>query len=420
MLAVVITGPSYEEALVQITQALPYADLLEIRCVLTKKSLKYIRDRFLIPMIFKFPNVEDFLDLQPEYIDIEYDSPLIETIRSTKIILSYHNFEGTPDDLDGLYKKMRARPADFYKIAVMANSCLDAWRFIFWSRHQDAQLIAISMGPQGEASRILAPLSYAAICEGNKNAPGQLTMQILKERYHYPLNKQTALYGLIGSPVSQSISDKTHNDFFHKHAINAVYLKIELLPHELSQFLIYAKELFKGLSVTRPYKEAILPYIDVLKSPVPAVNTLCFNNGKTFGFNTDGIGALNCLGEVMSKKILIIGTGGSAKAIAHEALARGAEVSFLAVPYGPQQALNYCAPYDILINCTPSSLPINPQYILPFTTVLDLIISPEETSILQIARLKNCRTINGKEMFFEQARGQFSLWFNRAISEFNF
>ncbi|MEI6531827.1 MAG: type I 3-dehydroquinate dehydratase, partial [Chlamydiota bacterium] len=179
MLTAVILGPSFIEASAQIIKALPYADILEIRCSLKKEDLQELRNQFTLPMIFKFPHAEDFLDLHPEYIDIDYGNPLLEQILkqiraqidkkiranigaqigSTKIILSHHDFEKTPDDLDGLYQKMCQHPAAFYKIAVMANSCLDAWRLISWSRRQDDKLIAISMGPHGEASRILAPFS---------------------------------------------------------------------------------------------------------------------------------------------------------------------------------------------------------------------------------------------------------------------
>jgi len=471
MLCVVIKGPTFQEAYLQISEALLYADLIELRldcfAQLDFAALKNLRTHFTIPMIFtlrsqmqgggyvqaeerRLADIRRLVALKPEYLDLEnhIGVDFVEEISSQypgiKLILSYHNFAETPDDLEGLYSNMRMIPAFFYKIAVTAHNCLDALRLICWAKQSDEKLIAISMGSHGQISRILGPLmgspiTYAALDEDQKSAPGQLSAKLLLGLYHYrALNPHTAIYGLIGDPVDQSISDKTHNSFITASALDAVYVKIQVKPSELFEFLKLAKQLpFHGLSVTMPLKEQIVAFLDVIDPQaldIGAVNTLSFQSGKVVGFNTDGIGALNAIEkecQVAGKRIVIIGAGGSARAIAFEALRRGGVVTILnrhaekAIQIA--QCLNCigkglesmaaCAEagYDILINCTPVPLPIDVEYILPQALVMDITTNPKETEFLKHAKEKGCRIIYGYQMFIEQALGQFNLWFRDNI-----
>lgn len=470
MICVAIQGPSYEEACQQIAQAHPFADLIELRldCFesLNLIALKNLRSHFSIPMIFtlrsqiqggkytqseenRLADIRHLIELEPEYLDIENHVPsrFIEEISSqspkTKLILSYHNFSKTPEDLEGLYRKMLKTPAFFYKIAVTAQNCIDALRFVCWAKKSDDKLIAISMGSHGQISRILGPMmecpiTYAALEEDQKSAPGQLSAKILIERYHHhSLNPDTVIYGLIGDPVDLSISDQAHNDLITACGLDAVYVKLQVRPSELSDFLQLAKQLpFHGLSVTMPLKEHILPFLDQIDPQaldIGAVNTLLFKEGVLSGFNTDGIGALNAIErEVKGKQIVIIGAGGAAKAIAYEAHRRGALVTILnrderkahemaqrlhCIGKGlDYMATCFEAGYDILINCTPVPLPIPSDYILPQAIVMDIKTRPKETPFLKHAMEKGCQIIYGYQMFIEQALGQFDLWFKNRIN----
>lgn len=468
MLCVVIKGPTFEEAHQQISEAAAYADLLELRldCFqsLDLASLKILRSDFSIPMIFtlrsdiqggsysqseenRLTDIRNLVMLKPEYLDLEnHVSACFITEISTqhpeiKLVLSYHNFRETPEDLERIYQEMQKIPAFFYKIAVTAKNCLDAMRLLCWAKKSEDKLIAISMGYHGQVSRILGkmigcPIIYAALGEDQESAPGQLSAKILIERYHYySLNPQTALYGLIGDPVDQSISDETHNSLITAYGIDAVYVKIPVNPSELSDFLQFAKQLpFQGLSVTMPLKEHILSFLDEIDAQaleIGAVNTLLFKERKIFGFNTDGIGALDAIEnayQVKDKRIVIIGAGGATKAIAYEAHRRGGIVTIInrderkafqvaEALHCRGKGLDYmaiCAEtgYDILINCTPSSQPIAPDYILAEAIVMDITTKPKETIFLQLAKEKSCSIIYGYCMFIEQALGQFTLWLN--------
>lgn len=464
MISVVIKGPTFEEAHQQISKALAYADLVELRLdffnALDLAALKGLRSHFSIPMIFtlrsqtqggrytqseenRLNDIRRLATLKPEYFDVENHVPpsFIEEISSqTKLILSYHNFTETPEDLAGLYREMQKVPAFFYKIAVTAKNSIDALRLLCFLKKSNKKLIALSMGSHGQVSRILGkvmgcPITYAALDEDQAAAPGQFSAKTLIERYHHrSLNSHTKLYGLIGDPVDQSISDEMHNSLIKIWGIDAVYVKIQVSPKELPDFFHFAKELnFQGLSVTMPLKEHILSFldsIDPIAQDIGAVNTLLFEEGKIFGSNTDGIGALNAIEReylVKDKRIVIIGAGGAAKAIAYVAHRRGALVTIVnrdeekAHQLGHDlqcigKGLDYmktCAEsgYDILINCTPATLPIDPDYILPQAIVMDIRTKPKETPFLKLAMEKGCPIIYGYRMFIEQALGQYNLWF---------
>lgn len=473
MICVVIKGPTFEAAHQQISKALPYADLVELRLdgfqSLDLTALINLRAHFAIPMIFtlrsqnqggsysqseenRLAYIRRLVTLEPEYLDLEYHVPehFIKEITSQypkmDLILSYHNFTETPEDLEKIFREMQMIPACFYKIAVTAKSCLDAMRFIWWSQKSYGNLIPISMGSHGQISRILGaklafPITYASLEDDQKPAPGQLSARTLIEQYHLrSLTPETALYGLIGDPVDGSISDETHNSLITACRLDAVYVKIQVAPSELSEFLQYAKQLrFQGLSVTMPLKEHILAFLDEVDPQalsIGAVNTLVFREDRIIGFNTDGIGALNAIEEVYQdkdkdKRIVIIGAGGAAKAIAYEAHQRGYLVTVLnrdeskareiaeslhCIGKGLDQMAT-CAKtgYDILINCTPVSQPISSDYILPHAIVMDIKTKPKETDFLKLVKEKGCTTIYGYHMFVEQALGQFQLWFKDRI-----
>jgi 3-dehydroquinate dehydratase/shikimate dehydrogenase len=471
MICVVINGTSIEEFRQKLLTLHPQVDMVELRLdtlqSLDIPAIKELQNDFTLPMIFTLRNqrqggnylhsegkrlkdLHRLAQLNPEYLDIEYDVPshTINEIHSQfpqiKIILSYHNFKETPQDLESIYLEMQRTPAHYYKIAVTPQNILDTLRLLIWAKQAKNDLIAIGMGPYGQSSRILGPIvgcpmTYAAL-QGDHNPLGQLSANTLIERYrHHSLSPGTSIYGLIGNPVEQSVSDESHNSYFGKENIDAVYVKFQVNPSELSDFLKLALQLpIQGLSVTMPLKEHLIPLIDHLDpqaSFVGAANTLAFKDLKIFGTNTDGIGALNAIEEkypVKNKKIIIIGAGGAAKGIAYEAQRRGGIVTV--INRNKERALELasllncrgegldhmksCARsgYDILINCTPVSMPIDPEDILPNSIVMDITTKPMETEFLKKAKEKECFIVYGYRMFVEQALRQFEYWFNNNFS----
>lgn len=384
--------------------------------------------------------IERLLVLEPPFFDLEYDmSPkfLHETIKKhpkTQFIISYHNFRKTQAHLEEIYRSMQQYAAFSYKMAVMTHSTNDALTMLLFVRTHPKTSV-ICMGEKGAFARVLGPIvgnliDYASLDSEEQTGPGQLTISELVDIYRYPsLNGHTSIYGLIGDPVEKSPGHLYHNGVFRKRGLNAVYVKMSLQPEELAEFIPLAIAMgIRGLSVTIPLKEKILPFLDEIEpaaKQIGAVNTLLFKNGKIIGTNTDGLGALDAIEKkalVRGKKVVLLGAGGAARAIAFEAKARGADV--LVLNRTVQRAKKLAADlgceaggldevpndYDVLINCSPDPMPIDPQKIQPNTLAMDIVYFPRETDFLKEASLKKCQIVYGEEMFVNQAERQIAFW----------
>ena len=394
--------------------------------------------------------LEDLLFLQPAFVDFEYDTdPLFiqriaQKFPHLRIVISYHDFTHTPLDLSAILSQMQSPFAYSYKIATLAHSTCDALRMLLWVREQkNIRLSGICMGNDGQITRILGPvfgnfIDYAPLEE--ETAPGQLTFSELQSIYHYfSLTSSTGVYGLIGDPVENSLSHWTHNALIRERGWNAVYIKMRVTKEELTPFLSLARACgFSGLSVTMPLKEEILSLlekIDTDASEIQAVNTL-FLAKSLQGYNTDGIGGLDALETkepVQGKKILVLGAGGAARAIAFEALRRRASVLILNRTFKRAADLArslgcqagrwdefFKQKYDIVINATPHPMPIVADHLIPGTLAMDIKSYPKWTSFLRAAQEKGCSIVFGYEMFVHQAARQFSLWFNTEVSSESF
>lgn len=377
------------------------------------------------------PLIKQLLPLEPAFFDLEWDSKpefiqrMIHQFPKTKFVLSYHNFEETPQNLNRIYQAMSRFPVYAYKMALFSHSTNDALRALLFAK-QHSRLSAICMGEMGAFARVLGLLDktkihFASLDQVRQTAPGQLAISDLYQVYRYDqLNAQTALYGLIGDPVEQSQGHLYHNARFQKQQLNALYVKMRVREEELSVFFSMAQEIgFQGLSVTMPLKEKVLPFL-THSNPIGAVNTLLFKEEEIIGSNTDGMGALDALekrGSVAGKKLVILGAGGAGRAIAFEAKRRGADVWVLnrTVPKAQEigattgcrfGSLSDIPPdYDILINCTSDPMPIDPKQILRKALVMDINYS-QRTSLIQKACELGCQTIHGDEMFLNQAEAQ--------------
>lgn len=470
LLCVPIKGPSLSEAAQQIEQARHYAEIVEWRLdffdSLEHTQWEKLFQECPLQTIFtlrpqsqggrcklneeeRLRAMQRWVQLNPTYVDLEYtvSSEFVKDLRKShpalKIILSYHDFEQTPSSLESILKTLRHTPADFYKIAVMARSANDTLSLLLSAREEDNRTLLMSMGETGSLSRILAPIvkrpfTYASLSSAEATAPGQIDAKDLLTIYHYrALNASTQIYGLIGQPVDKSISEYTHNHALQQLNLNSVYVKIPLETQQLSDFFTLAKQLgMRGLSVTMPLKEQVIPFLDEIDpfaQTVGAVNTILFVSDKLIGFNTDGKGALDAIEThlpMKNKKIILLGAGGASKAIAYEALCRNAEVLIL---NRDAEKAHHLADklgcrggslddikgqeYDLIINSTPTAHPIDPQYLLPCAFAMDLTSKPKETPFLQQAHAQGCKLIYGYEMFIQQAVLQFQLWFPEVDSK---
>lgn len=252
--------------------------------------------------------------------------------------------------------------------------------------------------------------------------------------------KGCALLGLIGHPLDKSCSDRIHNAYCQTVGLPAYYGKASVTPNTLADFLEQAKVAgLTGLSVTMPLKEVILDYLDEIDpqaQSIGAVNTVLFKNGKAIGYNTDGIGAIKAIEQKLNqtlsgKRIVIIGAGGAAKAIAAESVKQGAHVTILNrtqakakqlatklnCAYGPLTYLPevLASGSDILVQATCVGM-LRAHSLIPAplltssTLVFDIIIQPAMTELLKNAQQQGCPILSGQAMWIHQALEQYKIW----------
>jgi 3-dehydroquinate dehydratase / shikimate dehydrogenase len=387
-------------------------------------------------------------DAGSQLIDLELQSAQRakpEQIRKLRnraaLILSFHDFRGTKK-LEETLQKMAAIPADFYKVATTATTLADNIAMMrFLEKHSDQHsIIGLCMGEQGIISRLLgvragSVFTFAAANPGEETGPGQVTAQDLRNTYRIEqVDAATRVYGVVGDPIAHSLSPAIMNTAMRRENVNGVYLTLH--AKTLSDLLACVREIpIYGLSVTMPYKEAILKHLDNTDShttKVGACNTVVrAQDGKLYGFNTDTAGVVRPLEQRIAldgAKILVLGAGGAARAAVFGLKERGCEVYILNRSLAAAQKLARSArarvlkradlkklSFDVIINATPvgmgnskdsplSDKEINTRY------AFDMIYDPPETRFLQLAREKGAQIIPGLEMFVHQAARQFEIW----------
>jgi len=397
----------------------------------------------------------DALKIGFGFIDIEFSSidslqNLISKKREfnskTNIIISYHNFEETPQNLKEILSQMENQGQDIVKLVAHANDISDNLiikDLLSSKSSQSKKFISFLMGEKGELSRILCSswgsyTSYAPLKGVGKTAPGQIPIEILNEVYRANLiNSNFDIYGLIGNPVKESIGYYVHNKLFSYYNIDAVYLNF--LVDDLDKFMSSFNGQFKGLCVTMPFKEKIIPYLNKIDSTaqkIGAINTIKENNGGLFGTNTDWMGAVYSIEKstpIKNKRVLILGAGGAGKAIAFGISNRQGEVIIsnrdkkkaleLSKNLGTESIsweYRNDVEFDILINATKigmfpeeNNCPMGDSFFakdLSGITVFDAIYSPIDTSLLMRSKKQGAKIANGLDMYIGQAMAQFELW----------
>ena len=388
-----------------------------------------------------------------DYVDLEHDiASEIPRYGPTKRIISYHNFRETPDDIAEIHAKITKLDPDIIKITTMANSPEDNFKVLRLIRSSSIPTIAFCMGDIGTPSRILcgqagAPFTYATFSDERKMAPGQLSYQTMRDLYRYEqLNAETRVYGVIADPIGHSLSPLVHNRAFEDNNINAIYLPFRVPREHFQDFIAKAPELgIHGLSVTIPHKERAYEaatHRDKDVSGIKAANTLVFGDDKIAAYNTDCLAAMECIAKALNidmknhetpfegKRVLIMGTGGVARAIAYGLVRRGADVTVSGRNVNRSEYLakelkcntiDWVAKHsirpDVIINGTPVGMhpnvnesPIELAQLKSNHIVFDTVYNPEQTLLIKYARQKECKVITGTEMFVRQAAMQFKLF----------
>jgi len=335
------------------------------------------------------------------------------------------------------------------------------------------------MTERGLISRLLASkygsfLTFCTIGSGKESAPGQPTLSNLLNLFRFrTVEHNTDVYGIIGKPVSHSMSPAIHNAAFRKRRVNAVY--VPLLIDDIEDFLRKFRQYnFKGFSITIPHKEGALRCVDIVDDVaknIGAINTIVRQkDGKLKGYNTDWMAAIGAVeraliakekgsskeeekplrfreeeGEELrplkGKHVILLGAGGAARGMAFGAVERGAEAltivnrtveranklaqemaafnsSCKCTGISPQDLRNGAAgTFHVVMNSTSVGMhpnegdtPVDKDLLNDSVVVFDAVYNPRETRLLSEAKSVGCTTVDGVEMFVGQALKQYELW----------
>ena len=465
-ICVSLTDETTEGVLARMGELAPVADLFEIRgdLVLDLDLLTILRARTR-PLVFtcrsaaeggrwtdtetrRRMNLLEAVKRGFDYVDVEFRSEFLDVMiekSGNGLIVSYHDLNGVPKDLDGLYYRMCNKGADVVKIAVTPQSIADVGRLIEFaeqaSRGGGKPLIAIAMGPMGMITRLVAgrygaPFTFASSGEGAEAAPGQIPATLMADLYRVrEVTPATKVYGVLGSDVTRSLSPHLHNRAFAARHLDAIYVPLQ--AEALDAFMRALPSLkLAGFSITRPYKTDILPYLQEVEEAAAlcgSVNTVMQHDNLLQGSTTDGRGVLAPLKkhvDIRGKSVVIVGAGGASRAAALALHRKGVKVTVLArdaakarslaavvgCHHGPLSDLAN-RPWDVLINATPvgsqasiDETPVPAELLRPNGVVFDMIYDPLETRLLREASAAGCATIGGLEMLLAQAEAQFETW----------
>jgi len=255
--------------------------------------------------------------------------------------------------------------------------------------------------------------------------------------------------GVIGYPLSQSISPSFQQAALDHFSLNIKYMRWEIDSSHIEDFMNNIKRVdFLGSNVTVPYKQQVMDYLDEIDKwalEAGAVNTIVHRNGKLHGFNTDGQGFIKSLEEdgqlsLPNKQVLIIGAGGSARAvilslatksvgeifIANRTYEKASELSILAKNYGCKSRAiklddltSVSHTSHLIINCTTMGMkhpsmethtPLIAKDINPKGMVYDLVYNPRETMLMKEAKIAGAKTLGGLNMLVHQGAYSFNIW----------
>jgi len=381
-----------------------------------------------------------------------------------KRICSYHDFSGTPPDVAVIFERLSNAACEkigggpeIVKIAVQAEDVTDAipiWKLIEQSRAIGNHVIPIAMGEAGKWTRILglahgSYLTYASLSEGQETADGQITAKDLIEVYRVKeLDLDTKVYGVIGDPVSESLSPHMHNAAFIEQNINAVFIPLQV--KDLDGFIrrmvrAETREVelnFGGFAVTMPHKQTIIKHLDEIDptaEKIGAVNTVKIDDGKLIGYNTDAYGFITPLkerfGDLKDARVAVFGAGGAARACVYVLREENADVKLFVrdiqkakvfandLGVGISEISNFKFQisdrnFDIIVNATPLGMKGSLENESIFTAeqlkgvkfVYDLVTRGDDTPLIRVAKKADVTAINGTDMLVQQGAKQFEIW----------
>lgn len=379
---------------------------------------------------------------------------------SSLFISSFHDHARVPADLSATVRQLTNNDSAVIKIAVTAADATDAIPVFLMLADESLssrRLIPIAMGDAGRWLRILGPahgafLTFASIDSADATAPGQVTAKDLTETYRVKkLSKATRVFGVLGDPISQSLSPYMHNPAFAAAGEDAVF--ISFLVKDIGRFMQRmvrreSREVelnFGGFSVTMPHKLSIMKHLDEIDdtaAAVGAVNTVEIDGDRLIGRNTDAEGFITPLkkrfGDLRGMRVAVCGAGGAARACLFSLKKEGADAEIFVRDVRKAERLAYefgfvvrsidelrrgvvdpkSVVFDILVDATPIGMGgamdtealLTADELKGVRFVYDLVTKAADTPIIREAKAAGIPAIGGIEMLLAQGARQFAIW----------
>lgn len=388
-------------------------------------------------------------------LEADRDRALIDRfgLEPERVVLSWHDPLGTPDDLQARCDAMLSQRARWVKIVPTARSLDDLERVLSLHlpfRHQRAgrrRLIAFAMGLEGVASRYLAPLlgaplMFAAWSEGLAAAPGQLTATAMDAVMGHLEAPPQRVFGVIGADVSRSLSPRMHGAAYRELSLPFVLLPMSVPdPDQLSRLLAPTGEtLFDragltagGWAITTPHKAAALAAATIAAPRARranAANTIILKPNRILAENTDAdgvVGSLTGLGlDPAGRSAAVQGTGGAARGAAVGLFLAGAETHLrgrdpirtraVAEAIGVEWLASEASVPDgsILVNATPlggraeDPSPFSAADVEAAHAVVEMVYSDRPTPLEELAAASHIPTASGRDVLAYQGFAQFA------------
>ncbi len=366
-----------------------------------------------------------------------------------RMVLSVHNYGGPEITSLEISECISIEPA----VLKFAIAIEESWQGLALLKKLrvteigNSELILTCMGEAGQWSRMSARAlgslwSYYCLPDG-KTAPGQIDLiQYQYEQFHEaPIG--SAIFGIIGNPITHSLSPRLHNAFFSGSDQHSIYVRFP--GQDLQEFFDLLPPEVQGLSVTTPYKQKVLEFCESLDPVAGAsgvVNTMVRSAQGWKGYNTDGPGVIEAIEKNWGKldqfnRIIVLGAGSVAKAVLacmtpfrekvlirnrSEERARKLAESYGVKWIGYDEELNLSD--SLVIQCTSvgmgedSSTPIPADWVNSSVSLVESIYFPRQTKLMQLVSDKGGRCLSGLHLFLHQALLQQKIWCNDSNMEY--
>jgi shikimate dehydrogenase/3-dehydroquinate dehydratase type I len=388
-------------------------------------------------------------------LEAERDLPLVRALGldPERVVLSWHDPDGTPSDLADRCDALLAQPVRWVKIVPTTTSVGDLARVLgLHERHRRSRsgqrrLVTFGMGPVGVPSRFLAPLlgppvMFVAWTDASAAAPGQLTAARLQAVIGHLTGPPRRVFGVVGADVTGSLSPALHAAGYRELGLPDVLLPFSvpditdlalLFSHAGDTALDAVGLVAAGWAVTSPYKRYAVECADVIAPRARrarAANTLVLRPGRMMAENTDAdgvVGSLTAIGvDPVARPAVVLGTGGAARGAAVGLDLAGANVSLRGRDRG--RTVDVAAmievdalppdtpapPGSILVNATPLGSrpgdppPFTPAEVTAALAVVEMVYGEAPTPLERLAVEHGVPVVSGREMLAHQGFAQFA------------